>query len=70
MQHNQINQYPQKSLISFLDFDPSSLEGETQLQTYIQVQQVFNDTDPLMWWKQHQQEFTTMIDLMWAKQAP
>jgi hypothetical protein len=53
-----------------MDFDPSSLEGETQLQTYIQVQQVFNDTDPLMWWKQHQQEFTTMIDRMWAKQAP
>ncbi len=31
-----------------MDFDPSSLEGETQLQTYTQVQQVFNDTDPLM----------------------
>ncbi len=93
-----------------MDFDPSSLEGEAQLQAYMQVQQESNDTDPLMWWKQHQQEFpdftqmarqyltvpatsasperffsrvglvqtdlrrslldTTMIDLMWVKQAP
>ena len=93
-----------------MDFDVASVEGEAQLQTYMQVQQVSNDTDPLMWWKQHQQEFpdlprmarqylavpatsasperffsrvglvqtdlrgslldTTMIDLMWAKQAP
>ena len=93
-----------------MDFDVSSVEGEAQLQAYMQVQQVPNDTDPLMWWKQHQQEFpdlsrmarqylavpatsasperffsrvglvqtdlrgrlldTTMIDLMWAKQAP
>ena len=93
-----------------MDFDVSSVEGETQLQVYIQVQQVSNDTDPLMWWNQYQQEFpdlvrmarqyltvpatsasperffsrvglvqtdlrgglldTTMIDLMWAKQAP
>jgi hypothetical protein len=35
----------------------SSVEGEAQLQAYMQVQQVPNDTDPLMWWKQHQQEF-------------
>ena len=93
-----------------MDFDVVSVEGETQLQVYIQVQQVSNDTNPLMWWKQHQQGFpdmtrmvtqylvepvtsvsperffsrvglvqidlwvslldTTMIDLMWAKQAP
>ena len=93
-----------------MDFDVDSVEGEAQFQTYMQVQQVSNDTDPLMWWKQHQQEFpdltrmtrqyltvpatsvsperffsrvglvqtdlrgrlldTTMIDLMWAKQAP
>ena len=89
-----------------MDFDVSSVEGEAQLQAYMQVQQVPNDTDPLMWWRQHQQEFpdlarmarqyltvpsperffsrvrlvqtdlrgslldTTMIDLMWAKQAP
>ena len=93
-----------------MDFDVVSVEGESQLQTYVQVQQVPNDTDPLMWWNQHQQEFpdlsrmtrqyltvpttsvsperffsrvglvqtdlsgsfldTTMIDLMWAKQAP
>ena len=38
-----------------MDFDVVSVEGEAQLQAYIQVQQVLNDTDPLMWWKQHQQ---------------
>ncbi len=89
-----------------MDFDASSVEGEAKLQAYMQVQQVPNDTDPLMWWKHHQQEFrdlariarqyltvpvtsvsrsperpaqtdlcgslldTTMIDMMWAKQAP
>ena len=65
-----------------MDFDVASVEGEAQLQTYMQVQQVPYDTDPLMWWKQHQQEFpeqtdlrgslldTTMIGLMWDKQAP
>jgi hypothetical protein len=93
-----------------MDFDVASVEGEAQLQEYMQVQQVPNDTGSLMWWKQHQQEFpdlsrmtrqyltvpvtsasperflsrvglvqtdlrgslldTTMIDLMWAKQAP
>ena len=40
-----------------MDFDVSSVEGESHLQSYMQVQQVTNDTDPLMWWKQHQQEF-------------
>jgi hypothetical protein len=40
-----------------MDFDVASVEGEAQLQTYIQVQQVSNDTDPLMWWKKYQQEF-------------
>ncbi len=40
-----------------MDFDVTSVEGEAQLQTYIQVQQVPNDTDPLMWWKQYHQEF-------------
>jgi hypothetical protein len=40
-----------------MDFDVFSLEGEAQLQAYMQVQQVPTDTDPLMWWKQHQQEF-------------
>ena len=42
---------------SSMDFDVSSVEGEAQLQVYMQVQQVPNDTDPLMWWNQHQQEF-------------
>ena len=40
-----------------MDFDVSSVEGEDRLQAYMQVQKVPNDTDPLMWWKQHQQEF-------------
>jgi hypothetical protein len=43
-----------------MDFESSSLGGESQLQAHMQVQQVSNDTDlqdPLMWWKQHQFEF-------------
>ena len=40
-----------------MDVDPSSVNGETELIAYMRVQQVANDTDPLMWWKQHQQEF-------------
>ncbi len=31
-----------------MDFDVASVEGETQIQAYMQVQQVTNDTDPLM----------------------
>ena len=93
-----------------MDVDPSSVNGETELNAYMRVQQVAKDTDPLMWWKQHQQEFprlarmtrqylavpassaslerpfssvglvksdlwgslldATLIDVMWAKQAP
>ena len=44
-----------------MDFDVSSVEGEAQLQAYMQVQQVSNDTDPLMWWNQHQQEFPDLV---------
>ncbi len=44
-----------------MDFDVASVEGEPQLQVYTQVQQVPNDTDPLMWWKQYQQEFPDLI---------
>jgi hypothetical protein len=40
-----------------VDFDVASVEGDGQLQAYMQVQQVPNDTDPLMWWKQYQEEF-------------
>ena len=40
-----------------MDVDPSSVKGETELNAYMRMQQVANDTDPLMWWKQHQQEF-------------
>jgi hypothetical protein len=35
-----------------MDVDPSSVNGETELNAYIRVQQVAKDTDPLMWWKQ------------------
>ncbi len=91
-----------------MDVDVDSVESE--LNTYTRVQQVPLDTDPLMWWKQHEQEFphltrmsrqylavpattpsperlfssvglvksdlwgrlldSTLIDVMWAKQAP
>ena len=40
-----------------MDVDPSSVNGETEFNTYMRVQEVVNDTDPLMWWKQHQEEF-------------
>ena len=38
-----------------MDVDVDSVEAE--LNTYTRVQQVPLDTDPLMWWKQHIQEF-------------
>ena len=44
-----------------MDVDPSSVNGETELNAYMRVQQVVNDTDPLMWWKQHQQEFPRLV---------
>jgi hypothetical protein len=84
--------------------------AKVQKELYTRVQQVPLDTDPLMWWKQHVEEFprltrmtrqhlavpatsasperlfssvgivqsdlwgilldTTLIDVMWAKQAP
>jgi len=40
-----------------MDVDPSSVNGETELNAYMRVQQVSNDTDPLMWLKKHHQEF-------------
>jgi hypothetical protein len=46
-----------------MDFDVVSVKGEAHLQTYIQVQQVPNDTDPLMWWKHHQQEFPDLAQM-------
>jgi hypothetical protein len=44
-----------------MDFDVASVEGESQFQAYIQVQQVPNDTDPQMWLKQHHQEFPDLV---------
>ncbi len=46
---------------SSMDFDVASVEGEAQLQVYMQVQQVPNDTDPLMWWKQYHQEIPDLV---------
>ncbi len=91
-----------------MDVDVDSVEAK--LNAYTRVQQVTLDTDPLMWWMQHVQEFSrltrmtrqhltvpttsasperlfssvglvksdlrgrlldiTLIDVMWAKQAP
>jgi hypothetical protein len=44
-----------------MDFDVVTVEGESQFQAYVQVQQVPNDTDPLMWWKQYHQEFPDFV---------
>ena len=49
---------------SSMDFDVSSVEGEAQLQAYMQVQQVPNDTDPPMWWKHHHQEFPDLTECL------
>ena len=38
-----------------MDVDVDSVEAE--LNAYTRVHQVPLDTDPLMWWKQHVQEF-------------
>ena len=38
-----------------MDVDVDIVEAE--LNAYTRVQQVPLDTDPLMWWKQHVQEF-------------
>ena len=43
---------------------PSSVNGETELNAYMRVQQVANDTDPLMWWKQHHQEFPHLAHMV------
>ena len=53
-----------------MDFDVSSVEGEAQRQAYIQVQQVHNDTDPLMWWKQYQQEFPDLSRMITLDHLP
>ena len=46
-----------------MDVDPSSVNGETELNAYMRVQQVAKDTDPLMWWTQHQQEFPRLAHM-------
>jgi hypothetical protein len=47
-----------------MDFDVSSVQGETHCQDYMQVQQIPNDTDPLMWWKQYQQVFPDLTRMV------
>jgi hypothetical protein len=44
-----------------MDVDPSSVNGETELNAYMRVQEVSNDTNPLMWWKKNQQEFPRLV---------
>ena len=58
-----------------MDVDPSSVNGKTELNAYMRVYQVTNDTDPLMWWLVKSDLWgslldTTLIDVMWTKQAP
>ena len=42
-----------------MDVHVDSVEAE--LNVYTRVQQVPLDTDPLMWWKQHVQEFPHLV---------
>ena len=37
--------------ITSMDVDPSSTNGETELNAYMRVQQMTKHKDPLMWWK-------------------
>ena len=46
-----------------MDVDPSSVNGETELNAYMRVKQVGKDTDPLMLRKQHQQEFPRLAHM-------
>ncbi len=45
-----------------MDVDVDSVE--TELNVYTRVQQVSLDTDPLMWWKQHVQEFPRLSPMV------
>jgi hypothetical protein len=45
-----------------MDVDVDSVE--TELNAYTKVQQVTLDTDPLMWWKQHVQEFPRLVRMV------
>jgi hypothetical protein len=44
-----------------MDVDPPSLEEEVQLKAYMNVQQMSNYTDPVMWWNQHHLEFPDLV---------
>ena len=44
-----------------LDVD---VDVEAELNAYTRVQQVPLDTDPLMWWKQHVQEFPRLARMV------
>ncbi len=45
-----------------MDVDVDSVEAE--LNAYTRVQQVPLDTDPLMWWKEHVQEFPRLARMV------
>jgi hypothetical protein len=45
-----------------MDVDVDSVEAE--LNDYTRVYQVPLDTDPLMWWKKHSQEFPRLVRMV------
>jgi hypothetical protein len=51
-----------------MDVDPFSVSGETELSAYMRMQQLSSDTDPLMWWKQHQQVFPRLARMTRRRQ--
>ena len=46
-----------------MDVDPSSVNGETELNACMQVHQVSDDPDPPMWWKQHHKGFPPLTPM-------
>jgi len=47
-----------------MDVASSSVNGETEINAHMRVQQVSNACDPLMWWKHHQQEFQRLARMV------
>ena len=45
-------------------------DGETELNAYMRVQQVAKDIDPLVWWKQHHQEFPRLARMTRQSSSP
>jgi hypothetical protein len=49
--NNEDGQVPLVVNNTSMNVDPSSVNGETELNAYMWVQQLSNDTEPLKWWK-------------------